>query len=77
MVKGGWSLIGIIVLCCCIAVTNGENIIYKDPKQPLNRRIKNLLSQMTLEEKIGQMVQIDRAVASSQVMKKYFIGIYQ
>ncbi|BFG37512.1 hypothetical protein CerSpe_237850 [Prunus speciosa] len=29
---------------------------------------------MTLEEKIGQMVQIDRSVASAEVMKKYFIG---
>ncbi|TQD94126.1 hypothetical protein C1H46_020321 [Malus baccata] len=29
---------------------------------------------MTLEEKIGQMVQIDRSVASPEVMKKHFIG---
>jgi hypothetical protein len=27
-----------------------------------------------LEEKIGQMVQIDRSVASADVMNKYFIG---
>nr|BBD18025.1 beta-glucosidase [Gentiana triflora] len=29
---------------------------------------------MTLEEKIGQMTQIDRAVATPDVMKNYFIG---
>ncbi|GFP84349.1 lysosomal beta glucosidase [Phtheirospermum japonicum] len=29
---------------------------------------------MTLEEKIGQMAQIDRTVASAKVMKKYNIG---
>ncbi|CAN1245865.1 Beta-glucosidase BoGH3B [Linum grandiflorum] len=29
---------------------------------------------MTLSEKIGQMVQIDRSVASADVMKNYFIG---
>ncbi|KAM6542790.1 hypothetical protein CsatB_007237 [Cannabis sativa] len=29
---------------------------------------------MTMEEKIGQMTQIDRNVASNEVMKKYFIG---
>lgn len=56
------------------AIANGENYKYKDPKQPLNVRIKDLLSLMTLEEKIGQMVQIDRSVASAEVMKKYFIG---
>ncbi|KAA8516873.1 hypothetical protein F0562_017309 [Nyssa sinensis] len=47
---------------------------YKDPKMPLNVQVKNLLSRMTLEEKIGQMVQIDRTVASAEVMKKYYIG---
>ncbi|KAK8712985.1 hypothetical protein V6N13_148213 [Hibiscus sabdariffa] len=30
---------------------------YKDPKQPIPVRIQDLLDRMTLEEKIGQMVQ--------------------
>lgn len=47
---------------------------YKDPKQPLGARMKNLLNIMTLEEKIGQMVQIERANATAEVMKNYFIG---
>ena len=47
---------------------------YKDPKQPINTRIKDLLGRMTLAEKIGQMTQIERQVASADVMKKYFIG---
>jgi len=34
------------------------------------------MRRMTLEEKIGQMVQIDRTVASAEVMKNYFIGNY-
>lgn len=57
-------------------MAEAEYIKYKDPKQPLNTRIKDLMSRMTLEEKIGQMVQIDRSVASAEVMKKYFIGKY-
>jgi beta-glucosidase len=32
-----------------------QNTVYPDPKQPLNRRVDDLLSRMTLEEKIGQM----------------------
>ncbi|KAK6152209.1 hypothetical protein DH2020_014844 [Rehmannia glutinosa] len=68
-------LIGVLVLCCWIAIANAEeNIIYKDPKQPINHRIKDLMNRMTLEEKIGQMTQIDRSVASAEVMKNYFIG---
>ncbi|RXH76135.1 hypothetical protein DVH24_019023 [Malus domestica] len=67
-------LMGLLLSCFFIAIAEAEHIRYKDPKQPLNTRIKDLLSRMTLEEKIGQMVQIDRSVASSEVMKKYFIG---
>ncbi|KAL2536020.1 Glycosyl hydrolase family protein [Forsythia ovata] len=47
---------------------------YKDPKQPLNVRINDLLRRMTLEEKIGQMTQIERKVTTADVIKKYFIG---
>ncbi|CAK7329241.1 unnamed protein product [Dovyalis caffra] len=47
---------------------------YKDPQKPLGARIKDLMKRMTLEEKIGQMVQIERTVATPDVMKKYFIG---
>ncbi|KAG4111411.1 hypothetical protein ERO13_D13G102500v2 [Gossypium hirsutum] len=47
---------------------------YKDPKQAVHVRTRDLLDRMTLEEKIGQMVQIERSVASADVMNKYFIG---
>ncbi|KAJ9131890.1 hypothetical protein P3X46_034793 [Hevea brasiliensis] len=56
------------------AIAEAEYVKYKDPKQPLNVRIEDLMKRMTLEEKIGQMTQIDRSVASAEVMKKYFIG---
>jgi len=47
---------------------------YKDPKVPLNVRISDLMKRMSLEEKIGQMTQIEREVAAPDVIKKYFIG---
>lgn len=47
---------------------------YKDPKQPLNRRIKDLMGRMTLEEKIGQMTQLDRANATAEVMRDFSLG---
>lgn len=68
-------LIGILVMCCGAGATEAVYMKYKDPKQPINVRIKDLMIRMTLEEKIGQMVQIDRTVASSEVMKNYSIGI--
>ncbi|KAF3441178.1 hypothetical protein FNV43_RR15090 [Rhamnella rubrinervis] len=67
-------LMGLLLLCCLAAMADAKYAKYKDSKLPLNVRINDLLSQMTLEEKVGQMVQIDRTVASAEVLKKYFIG---
>ncbi|PON67568.1 Glycoside hydrolase [Parasponia andersonii] len=67
-------VVGLLLLILWTAIANAEYYKYKDPKQPLNVRIKDLLSRMTLEEKIGQMTQIERSVASAEVVKKYLIG---
>nr|GEV74376.1 lysosomal beta glucosidase-like [Tanacetum cinerariifolium] len=75
MVKFSPCALVMLVLCCCWAnIAATETMKYKDPNQPINVRIKDLMDRMTLEEKIGQMTQIDRAVASADVMQKYFIG---
>lgn len=63
-----------LFLCCWVAVGGTEYLKYKDPKQPLNVRINDLLSRMTLAEKIGQMSQIARENATAEVINKYFIG---
>lgn len=69
-------ILGFLLLCCLAAATGEKKFLkYKDPKQPLGARIKDLMNRMTLPEKIGQMVQIERSVATSDVMNKYFIGI--
>ncbi|XAR64851.1 Glucan 1,3-beta-glucosidase [Bertholletia excelsa] len=64
----------ILVMCCLAVMARAEYVKYKDPKQPINVRIKDLMSRMTIEEKIGQMAQIERSIASAEVMKKYFVG---
>ncbi|CAJ2637344.1 unnamed protein product [Trifolium pratense] len=74
MAKGTIFLVGIMLLHCLVAMAEADYLKYKDPKQPLNTRIKDLMDRMTLEEKIGQMVQIERVNATADVMKKYFIG---
>ncbi|CAN6247301.1 unnamed protein product [Urochloa humidicola] len=54
----------------------GERVAakYKDPTQPLNTRVDDLLRRMTLAEKIGQMSQIDQENATADVITNYFIG---
>ncbi len=53
------------------------SFVYKDPEQPIALRVKDLLSRMTLEEKIGQMTQIEREVSNSSVILRYHIGKVQ
>ncbi|XP_058202606.1 uncharacterized protein LOC131317031 isoform X2 [Rhododendron vialii] len=48
--------------------------LYKDPNAPIESRIQDLLSRMTLQEKIGQMTQIDRRVASPSAIRHLSIG---
>ncbi|PIN03472.1 protodioscin 26-O-beta-D-glucosidase [Handroanthus impetiginosus] len=47
---------------------------YKDRTQPMSVRLRSLISQMTLKEKIGQMAQIDRRQVTAEVMRDYSIG---
>ncbi|KAH9769284.1 glycosyl hydrolase family 3 N terminal domain containing protein expressed [Citrus sinensis] len=69
-------LVGILFWCCCGLLVDGNDgpMMYKDPKQPVEVRVKDLLSRMTLAEKIGQMTQIERVNATFDAMKNYFIG---
>ncbi|KAG6631957.1 beta-glucosidase BoGH3B-like [Carya illinoinensis] len=67
-------MMGFMLLCYLATSTEAVYVKYKDPRQPLGARVKDLMRRMTLAEKIGQMVQIERSVAKPDVMKKYFIG---
>uniref|UniRef100_A0ACD6A981 Uncharacterized protein n=1 Tax=Avena sativa TaxID=4498 RepID=A0ACD6A981_AVESA len=48
--------------------------LYKDPKQPVEARVADLLGRMSLAEKVGQMTQIERLVATPEVLEQNFIG---
>ncbi|KMT05112.1 hypothetical protein BVRB_7g172630 [Beta vulgaris subsp. vulgaris] len=50
------------------------NCVYRNPNAPIEERIKDLLSRMTLQEKLAQMTQIERSVASSFAIKDLGIG---
>lgn len=61
---------------CVVAESKVQDMdcIYKDPNQPIEARIKDLLSRMTLKEKAGQMTQIERRAATPSVLKDLSIG---
>ncbi|EOA23226.1 hypothetical protein CARUB_v10016857mg [Capsella rubella] len=55
-------------------VDNEKSCVYKNRDAPVEARVKDLLSQMTLPEKVGQMTLIECSVASQAVIKDYSIG---
>ncbi len=48
--------------------------VYQDPSQPVEARVKDLLSRMTLDEKVGQMIQPERHTATADDVKNYYLG---
>ncbi|NTU55319.1 MAG: beta-glucosidase, partial [Anaerolineales bacterium] len=55
----------------------GENlgpIVYTDPSQPVEARVEDLLKRMTLDEKIGQMTQVEKGSIKPGDITKYYIG---
>ncbi|KAL4395888.1 hypothetical protein AHAS_Ahas01G0036900 [Arachis hypogaea] len=51
-----------------------DDCLYKNPKAPIEARVKDLLSRMTLQEKIGQMTQIERSFATPFALSHFSIG---
>jgi len=56
-----------------LPTVNAANV-YQDPSQPVEERVKDLLSRMTLDEKVGQMIQPERHTATADDVKNYFLG---
>lgn len=48
--------------------------IYKDSSATITARVEDLLSRMTLEEKIGQMTQIEKNSLRAGDVSKYMLG---
>jgi hypothetical protein len=52
-----------------------DSSLYKNPGLPVMDRMRDLLSYMTLEEKIGQMTQVDRQfLESDNDIGTYYLG---
>lgn len=55
-------------------VTPVDSLVYKNPGASIDARVNDLLKRMTLPEKIAQMAQIERSVATEQAVKSWNIG---
>jgi beta-glucosidase len=57
-----------------VSTPTSETPIYRDASQPVEKRVADLLARMTLDEKIGQMIQIEHPFITPADVNKYFIG---
>ena len=74
-------LAGVVVWACCPS-SSGIRITFASDSAATNKstadvdaKVEALLAQMTLDEKIGQMTQVDsEALKDKADVKKYFLG---
>ena len=78
MKRTTYLLLFVVLFVSC--TPKSRPVPYKDPSQPVDVRVEDLLSRMTLEEKIGQMTQVENNSISPYYLfppskvEKYFIG---
>jgi len=53
-----------------------EPVLYQDPHRPIEERVADLLSRMTIEEKIGQMTQLDGRQEAGRWLREKHVGSF-
>lgn len=51
-----------VLLISMFLLTSQQPVIYLDPGQPIDIRVKDLISRLTLEEKVSQMTDSSPAI---------------
>ncbi len=73
------AVLGTLFLHACAVASNSERPVpakapYKNPAVSIENRVEDLLSRMSLEEKIGQMTQIERGSLKIGDISHYKLG---
>jgi beta-glucosidase len=64
----------VVLLSACGQQPKPTASLAYDPHQPIPVRVDSLLAQMTLDEKIGQMTQVEKNSIQRGHIRKYYIG---
>jgi beta-glucosidase len=64
--RAGVLIALVAILAGSVPVAAAAPLPYQDPTQPVPTRVADLLSRMTMDEKIGQMTQVERSSLTAQ-----------
>jgi hypothetical protein len=64
----------VLVSCLMFQQSFAAGAPYTNPNLPVETRVQDLLGRMTVDEKIGQMIQIERSVATSAIITRLLHG---
>ncbi|MCA1950810.1 MAG: glycoside hydrolase family 3 protein [Treponema sp.] len=73
------AVIGVFFIAACTVPSRSQGAVpanapYKNPSISIEKRVEDLLSRMSLEEKIGQMTQIERGSLRAGDISRYKLG---
>jgi beta-glucosidase len=68
------ALAGLILCCLAPSAAFAQTPPYKDPSLPVATRVNDLLSRMSLDEKLGQMTQAERNAVSGAQITQFRLG---
>lgn len=66
----------ILLLMSCRSTQEVDTSVYMDAKQPVDKRVEALLAQMTLEEKVGQMVWLPYGIKRPYLRMDIMISVH-
>ncbi|MCK6579446.1 MAG: glycoside hydrolase family 9 protein [Anaerolineae bacterium] len=71
-----YRFLGLVLLLLLPLTSLGAQglLPYQNPDLPIDDRVADLLGRMTLEEKIGQMTQVEKNSIAPEAVARYFIG---
>src|SRR5687768_9191407 len=72
--RWSFALVTAAVLAFGIVPARADHLPYHDPSLPIPTRVDDLLSRMTLDEKLGQMTQAERASVSNADITNFRLG---
>jgi beta-glucosidase len=79
--QGRWLFLILTFICITVSVSaqsteepGTEAPLYLDTSAPIEDRVDDLLSRMTLEEKVGQMTQVEKNSLQERDVTEYFLG---